>query len=79
MHAQLNSLLLAIDLLGIAIPVGCALGGVVLGFFVGKIFLDKIRSAKIGSAESVIARMKEDAEAECKAMKKEAALEAKEQ
>ncbi|MBQ3166352.1 MAG: ribonuclease Y [Clostridia bacterium] len=51
----------------------CAIG-IVLGT---KMYI-KSRDAKIGSAEAVIARMKEDAEQECKALRKEAILEAKE-
>ena len=53
--------------------------GIVLGFIVAKVFFDKIRAAKIGSVQEVITKMREDAEQECKALKKEAALEAKEQ
>ena len=80
MCAYLNSLLLAVDpVIGIVIPVACAVVGIVLGFIVAKVFFDKIRAAKIGSVQDVITKMREDAEQECKALKKEAALEAKEQ
>ena len=79
MNAQLNSLLLSSQVLSVLIPVICAVVGIFLGALIGKIYFDKIRAAKIGSAQSVITKMKEDAEQECKALKKEAALEAKEQ
>ena len=79
MNAQLNSLLLAAQIMNVIIPMICAVVGITLGFIIGKIFFEKIRSAKVGSVESIITKMKEDAEQECKALKKEAALEAKEQ
>ncbi len=49
-----------------------------LGIFVGTKLTENARNKKIGSAEAVIARMKEEAEQECKQLKKEAILEAKE-
>lgn len=49
------------------------------GIFFGSKILQKKREQKIGSAETVIAKMKEEAESECKQIKKEAILEAKEQ
>ena len=80
MNAYLNSLLLASNpVLEVVLPVVCAVVGIVLGFIVAKVFFDKIRAAKIGSVQDVITKMREDAEQECKAIKKEAALEAKEQ
>ncbi|MBR2385491.1 MAG: ribonuclease Y, partial [Clostridia bacterium] len=63
----------------VVLPIVCAVVGIVLGFIVAKVFFDKIRAAKIGSVQDVITKMREDAEQECKALKKEAALEAKEQ
>ncbi len=53
--------------------------GAACGVFVGSKILQKKREQKIGSAETVIAKMKEEAENECKQIKKEAILEAKEQ
>lgn len=53
--------------------------GVAVGIFAGGKILQKKRESKIGSAEAVVAKMKEDAETECKRLKKEAILEAKEQ
>ena len=53
--------------------------GVAVGIFAGSKILQKKRESKIGSAEAVVAKMKEDAETECKRIKKEAILEAKEQ
>lgn len=50
----------------------------VAGILVGTKVIANARNKKMGSAEAVIARMKEDAEQECKALKKEAILEAKE-
>ena len=80
MCACLNSLLLATNpVVGVILPIACAVVGIVLGFIVAKVFFDKIRAAKIGSVQDVITKMREDAEQECKAIKKEAALEAKEQ
>ncbi|MBO4323335.1 MAG: ribonuclease Y [Clostridia bacterium] len=58
---------------GIAVVVG------IICFLVGKIVTDKIRTGKFKSTEKEIAKMKEEAEQECKAIKKEAILEAKEQ
>ena len=82
MKGYLNSLLLMSGAeIGIAVAiavVAAVLAGVVC-YFLGKKITDKVRNAKIGSAESVVAKMKEDAEQECKALKKEAILEAKEQ
>ncbi len=81
MYAHVNSLLLAstFDPLAIIIAVACAVVGIVLGIVFGYFLCNKIRNAKIGSVQEIIAKMKEDAEQECKAIKKEAALEAKEQ
>ena len=80
MNAYVNSLLLASNpLLDVVLPIACAVVGIILGFVVAKVFFDKIRAAKIGSVQDVITKMREDAEQECKALKKEAALEAKEQ
>ncbi len=80
MYAYFNSLLLASNpILEVVLPIVCAVVGIVLGFIVAKVFFDKIRAAKIGSVQDVITKMREDAEQECKALKKEAALEAKEQ
>lgn len=68
------SLPLVIVIAVLAVALGC-----VGGIFVGSKILQKQREMKIGSAESVVAKMKEDAEQECKQLKKEAILEAKEQ
>ena len=80
MNAYLNSLLLVSNpITEVVLPIVCAVVGIILGFIVAKVFFDKIRAAKIGSVQDVITKMREDAEQECKALKKEAALEAKEQ
>lgn len=79
MNLYLNSLLLAPDAMSIILPIICAVIGIVLGVVIG-IFVGRlVRNSKIGSVESVISKMKEDAEQECKAIRKEAAIEAKEQ
>lgn len=62
----------------IVIAAAAALIIAIIGIIVGTKMTEKARNRKIGSAEAVIARMKEDAEQECKALKKEAILEAKE-
>ncbi|MBR2932924.1 MAG: ribonuclease Y [Clostridia bacterium] len=49
-----------------------------VGTLLGTKYTQKVRDSKLGTAEALIARMKEDAEQECKALKKEAILEAKE-
>ena len=49
-----------------------------VGTLLGTKYTQKVRDGKLGTAEALIARMKEDAEQECKALKKEAILEAKE-
>ncbi len=49
-----------------------------VGTLLGTKYTQKVRDSKLGTAESLIARMKEEAEQECKALKKEAILEAKE-
>ncbi len=79
MNTYLNSLLLATDAMNIVLPIICAVVGIVLGVVLGILFVKVIRKSKIGSVESVITKMKEDAEQECKALRKEAAIEAKEQ
>ena len=73
--------------LGSTMPIGLSVGLIIAaavlfaaaGVFVGKVFAEKSRSKKIASAETVIAKMKEEAEQECKALKKTAILEAKEE
>ena len=74
-----NSLLLMPDGLAIGLIVGIAVVVGIICFLVGKIVTDKIRTGKFKSTEKEIAKMKEEAEQECKAIKKEAILEAKEQ
>ena len=77
------SLFLAAD--GVSVPlviviaVVAILAGIAGGTFVGSKLLQKKREQKIGTTEAVVAKMKEDAEQECKRIKKEAILEAKEQ
>ncbi len=51
----------------------------VVGFLIGNTVFAKARAKKIGEAEVVIAKMKDEAEQECKRLKKEAIYEAKEE
>ena len=74
-----SSLLLMSDGLAIGLMAGIAVVVGIICFLVGKIVTDKIRTGKFKSTEKEIAKMKEEAEQECKAIKKEAILEAKEQ
>ena len=76
---NVNSLLLMDDGLAIGLIAGIAVVVGIICFLVGKIVTDRIRTAKFKSTEKEIAKMKEEAEQECKAIKKEAILEAKEQ
>ncbi len=77
--SYLNSLFLVSNGLVIALAiVGCVIFAIA-GIFIGKIIEKNLRDSKIGSVESVLAKMREDAEAESKTIKKEALLEAKEQ
>ncbi len=76
----INSLFLSISTGAfIGIVAVCVALSLAIGIFVGKLIVDKIRSAKLGSVESILAKMKDETEIECKNMKKEAQLEAKEQ
>ena len=49
------------------------------GFFVGRFLYKKMFDKKVGDVEQTIKIMREEAENECRALKKEAILEAKEQ
>ena len=75
----INSLLLMNDAIWIGIAAACVVVFTVIGFVIGRAISDKMRNAKVGTVETVVAKMKEEAEQECKAIKKEAILEAKEQ
>ncbi|MBO6262862.1 MAG: ribonuclease Y [Clostridia bacterium] len=83
MNAHLNSLLVSGLEIGLIVGLAAlAVVAVIVGvlcFKVGKKKAEKNRADKIGSVEREIAQMKEEAEQECKALKKEAILEAKEQ
>ncbi|MGN0819736.1 MAG: ribonuclease Y [Christensenellaceae bacterium] len=76
-----SSLLLAINPITILIPIAIVVSVLfaVLGVFLGFVLSSKQRAKKIGSVEQIIANMKDEAEQECKALKKEAILEAKEE
>lgn len=82
LNANLSSLFLAPD--GLVIGLGVGLGVLVIVaavscFFIGKMLYKKKLDAQLGSAQERADKMIEDARAECKALKKEAILEAKEQ
>ena len=77
-----GSLFLAADGLVIGLSVGLAVLAVVLavaGYFVGGILKKKEIDKRLGEVENRASKMIEDASLECKALKKEALLEAKEQ
>lgn len=82
MHFNADFLFLADTMsLGLSIGLICAAAVIFafIGVLVGKVVSDKSRSKKIADTETIIAKMKEDAEQECKAIKKAAVLEAKEE
>lgn len=53
--------------------------GIALGCVVGGVIIKTVREKKIGSVEKIVSDMKSKAEEECKSLKKDAILEAKEQ
>ncbi len=58
MQTYINSLLLTINTgVMIAIIAVCVVLSLTIGIFVGKIIVDKIRSAKLGSVESILAKI----------------------
>ena len=66
--------------IGVTVALGVAVVGVAVAmFFVGSIFRKKSIDKRLGEVEQRAAKMIEDASLECKALKKEALLEAKEQ
>ena len=78
----LSSLLLVADGLfyGIVIPLAVLLvGGAVASYFIGSFMRKKNIDKRLGEVEQRTSKMIEDASLECKALKKEALLEAKEQ
>lgn len=82
LHSMLSSLFLASDGAVIGLGVGLGIGCIVMlavGFFVGNFIRKKTTDKKLGDAEARSQKMIEEATAECKALKKEAILEAKEQ
>lgn len=61
------------------ISVAIGILGVAVGFFIGYYLLKKFGSKTVKSAEKYAAEIKQKAEEECKSLKKEAIIEAKEQ
>lgn len=80
-HLNSSTLFLAsMDIgLAIALIVVCAVVFAAVGGFVGSIIYKKVTDKKLGAVEVRARKMVEDATSECKALKKEAILEAKEQ
>lgn len=81
-YLALSSLFLAADGVVIGLSVGLtvlAIALAVAGYFVGGILKQKQIDKRLGEVEQRAAKMIEDASLECKALKKEALLEAKEQ
>lgn len=80
-YLNLSTLFLASMDSGLAIGliIGCAVVFAVVGGFVGRLIYKKITDKKLGEVEVRTRKMVEDATSECKALKKEAILEAKEQ
>ena len=81
-YLALRNLFLAADGVVIGVSVGLSVFAIILavaGYFVGGIFKKKQIDKRLGEVEQRAAKMIEDASLECKALKKEALLEAKEQ
>ena len=79
---QLSSLFLAGSMnivLAVVLIVVAALVALAAGFFIGYVIYKKKTDKKLGDVDSRTKKMVEEATAECKALKKEAILEAKEQ
>ncbi len=79
MKTYLNSLLLVSDGVSVGLAIVFAVVGVVIGAVLCFIFTQGFGKSKVNSVKSVINKMKEDAENDCKQIRKEAVLEAKEQ
>lgn len=58
----INSLLLMNDAIWIGIAAACVVVFTVIGFIIGRAISDKMRNAKVGTVETVVAKMKEEAE-----------------
>lgn len=81
-YTNFSNLFLASD--GIVIGLGAGLGigiivALIVGFFVGILINNKRTEKRLGDVQSRTKKMIEDATLECKALKKEAIIEAKEQ
>ena len=63
----------------VIVSVITAIVGIAVGVFVGGLIVKTVRENKLGATEKIIAEMKSKAEEECKSLKKQAILEAKEQ
>lgn len=79
MQNYASSLFLMNDGLSVGLIIAAAVLFAAAGLLIGKVLSDRARAKKIGDTETVIAKMREEAEQECKALKQEAALEAKEE
>ncbi len=72
-----SSLFLMNDIVAVILIVVVGLIFAVVGIIVGKIMSEKARAKKIGDTEEVIAKMKHEAEQECKALIKDAEVQVK--
>lgn len=80
--ATFSSLFLEVDALTLGLSVGLVVGVIValaVGFFVGYKLNEKRTDKRLGDVQTRTKKMIDDASLECKALKKEAILEAKEQ
>ena len=82
-YSALSSLFLAVDngvFIGVTVALCVAVvAAVAAGFFAGSLFRKRSTDKRLGEVEQRASKMIEDASLECKALKKEALLEAKEQ
>ena len=74
-----TTILLLNPFLDVIIPIGVGVICLILGLFAGLVIVKKARDKKIGSTEKVVQEMLSKAEEECRALKKEAIVEIKEQ
>lgn len=73
------SVLFLAGAIDIIIPIVVAVAALVAGFFIGYFICKKIIEKKVGETDKRVEEMLNNAQNECKALKKEAILEAKEQ
>ncbi len=74
-----TTILLLSSFIDVLIPIGVGVICLVLGLVIGLVIIKKARENKIGATEKVVQEMLSKAEEECRALKKEAIVEIKEQ